>query len=71
MDYASGPYTVMFSANMMRMSFDISINDDQIFEPNENFFLAINTSTLPVGFFAVDPSEAIVTIVDDDGKIFL
>lgn len=71
MDYASGPYTVMFPANTMRMSFDISINDDQMFEPKENFFIAINTSSLPIGFFAVDPSEAAVTIVDDDGRIFL
>ena len=67
-DYDSGPYTVTFSAGQTRAPFNISINDDDIFEMNENFVLTINESSLPSGIAVNTPNETIVTIVDDDGK---
>ena len=47
--------------------FDIQINDDNILENNENFMLTINQSSLPTGITVGSP-QAIVTIVDNDGK---
>ena len=70
-DYESGPYPVVFTANVTRVPFNISITNDTMFEENENFTLAINSSSLPTGFSAGDPYRATVTIVDDDGRIFL
>ena len=67
-DYDSGPNTVTFSAGEESISFGISINDDNIFEHNENFALAINASSLPSGVYVGNHSETIVTIVDNDGK---
>ena len=45
------------------------INDDNIFENNENFMLTINSSSLPSNVTIADLSEAAVTIIDDDRKI--
>ena len=67
-DYDSGPYTVTIPAGQTRASFNISINDDDIFEMNENFVLTINESSIPSGIAVNTPNETIVTIVDDDGK---
>ena len=67
MDYDSGPYTVTFPAGVTSASFSIPINNDTILEGNENFMLTIN-QTLPDGVTRGTPSEATVTIVDDDGK---
>ena len=68
-DYDSGPYTVTFPAGHTRASFDVSINDDDIFESNENFTLVIMKNSLPNGVIRDGP--ATVTIVDDDGELIL
>ena len=52
----------------MNISFSISINDDNIFEENENFTLAIYQS-LPTGVIVGNPGQATVTIVDNDCKL--
>ena len=66
----SGPYSVIFPANMTYVTFNISITDDTMFEENnETFMLTITDSGLPsvmVGY----PDQATVTIVDDDGKLW-
>ena len=53
---------------MTMMPFDIPINDDAIIENNENFALTIDPSSLPTGVIVGSPDQAIVTIVDNDGK---
>ena len=67
MDYTSGSYSVTFPAGVMSVPFSISINDDNIFENNENFILTINPS-LPTGVMVDNPGQATVTIVDNDCK---
>ena len=69
MDYISGPYIVTFSAGMTRVPFNIPINNDEIYEINENFTLTIDPSTLPTDVSVGSPGEATVTIVDDDRKL--
>ena len=64
-DYGSGPYTVMFPATVTKASFNILISNDDIVEQNETFSLII---TPPSGIIAVDPTTAVVTIVDDDSE---
>ena len=68
MDYISGPYTVTFPAGSTTATFDVPINDDNIYETNENFILTINETSLPTDVTHGSPVEAIVTIVDDDRK---
>ena len=68
MDYTSGPYTVTFSAGMLNISFNISINDDNIFEENEKFTLTIYQS-LPTGVMVGNPDQTTVIIVDNDRKL--
>ena len=69
MDYTSGPYTVTFPAGQTTATFDVPINDDDIFEIDENFILTINPSLLPTRIITVGNSgQAIVTIVDNDRK---
>ena len=68
MDYTSGPYSVTFPAGVTSVPFNISINDDNIFEENENFTLTINSS-LPTGVMVGNPGQATVTIVDNDRKL--
>jgi len=50
------------------VTFDVPINDDSIFEGNENFMLTIDQSSLPTNVNPGDPGEATVTIVDNDRK---
>ena len=54
---------------MTTASFNISIFDDILDESNENFMLNINSTALPIGFFAGNPNVATVTIRDNDGKL--
>ena len=56
---------MIFPPNTINASFDISITNDAILELNETFTLNICP---PDDFSVVDPDEAVVTIVDDDGK---
>ena len=68
-DYDSGPYTVTFTAGQTSASFDVPINDDNIYERNETFSLAIDQSTLPNMVMLLPMCRLDVTIVDDDCKL--
>ena len=57
---------MIFPPNTINASFNILITNDTILEQNETFTLNICP---PDDFSVVDPDEAVVTIVDDDGKI--
>ena len=64
-DYNSGPYNVTFTAGMTSSSLVITINDDNMFEDNENFVLKFDSvpSIIAIG----DPREATLTILDNEG----
>ena len=53
---------------MTSVPFDIPITDDIVYEGDENFLLTIDPS-LPTGVSVGTPSQATVTIVDDDRKL--
>ena len=61
----------MIPSGMTTDSFNISIFDDNEDENDENFMLTINSTALPIGFFAGNPYEATVTIMDNDGKLIV
>ena len=66
MDYTLGPHSVTFLAGVTSVPLNISINDDNIFENLEQFFVTIN-SLLPTS--VTYPYEATVIIVDNDRKL--
>ena len=66
-DYDSGIYNVVFPAGETSVPFDVPINDDDIYEGNEDFDLTIIRNTLPAGVTRGNPDSATVTIRDDDG----
>ena len=68
MDYDSGPYFITLPAGVMSIPFNVSITDDNVFEGNESFMLAINLSSLPSDVTVGNPGQTTVTIVDNDGK---
>ena len=68
-DYISGPYPVIFLAGMTRVAIGILINDDNVFENNENFSLAIDPSYSPSYVTVGHPDKVTVTILDDDCKM--
>ena len=68
MDYTSGPYTVTIPAGVTTATFSVPITDDMILEGDEDFMLTIDPS-LPDGVMLGTPSEATVTIVDDDCEL--
>ena len=69
MDYIFGPYNVTFPVGQTTATFNVPINDDDIFEIDENFILTINPSLLPTRITTVGNSgQATVTIVDNDRK---
>ena len=55
-DYNSGPYTVMFTAGQISVTFYIPINDDSILEGDERFTLTVSNATL------------LLTIIDNESK---
>ena len=66
-DYNSGPYNVTFLVGEIIATVIVPINNDNIFEDDENFTLTIDPSSTPDG---VSGGPATVTIVDDDRKWF-
>jgi len=67
-DYNSGLYTIIIPAGQTFVPFNVSINDDNVFEGTEDFDLTIDPSSLPDGVTGGDPGSATVTIVDNEGK---
>ncbi|XP_065884398.1 IgGFc-binding protein-like isoform X2 [Dysidea avara] len=65
-DYISGPYIVTFPAGVTKVSFDVLITDDNILESDEVFNLTIDPSSLPRRVTVTDPSQAVVTIIDNE-----
>ena len=68
-DYEFGIYNNTFSTEVTRIAFNVPVNDDNIFEGNENFTLIIDQFSLPKNVTVVEPNKtATVTIVDNDGE---
>ena len=67
-DYESGPYLVSIPAGQKNTLISVPITDDDILERNETFTLFINKQSLPDHVIVDNPNEAMVTILDDDGK---
>jgi len=59
---------VIIPAGRISVPFDIPINDDSVFEENEEFFLTINQSSSLNGVIIGSPNIAVVNISDDDGE---
>ena len=53
---------------MSSISFDVPINDDSVLETNETFHLDIIPSSLPSRVSQSDPSQADISIIDDESK---
>ena len=67
-----GPYPVIFAAGLTSTEFYISIIDDDVYENNETFKLAINSLFLPHNVSTVDPTnQTTVIIKNDDSKWFV
>ena len=69
-DYTSGPYMATVPAGMTNASFNVGIIDNDELENTENFYLTIDSSLLPNNVMS-HPSQAIVTILDDDCKLYI
>ena len=67
-DYTFGPYYVTFPANASSAYLQNILNDDNIVEKDEYFTLTINSSSLPIGVYAGNPSHTRIIIRDDDCK---
>ena len=53
---------------MTSVLFNVSITDDNVLEVDENFSLTIDPSSLPSNVTIDNPSQATVTVLDNDGK---
>ena len=56
---------------MTNVSLNIPVTNDNIFEDNEQYDLSINSVHLPYFLTVGDIGQAMVTIIDDDGKLLL
>ena len=65
-DYVSGPFSVTIPAGQANISFDVPITDDNIYEQNEKFKLAIDRSSTPDGVRIGNPRKVTVVIGDND-----
>ena len=69
-DYNPEPRDVEIPAGKTRVTFNVSVNNDDTFEGNENFTLTVNVS-LPTGIMVGEPELTTVIIVDDDCECLL
>ena len=67
-DYSSGPYNVTIATGQMRVPFDVPINDDNVFEGNEEILLIIDQASSLNGVIIGSPKVAVVNILDNDGE---
>ena len=65
-----GPLNITIPAGQISVLFNISIMDDNIFEQNEFLTLIIDSSSLPNGVSIQPECMLMITIVDDDGKLY-
>ena len=55
-------------AGQISVSFDVPINDDNVFEENEEFLLTIDQSSSLNGVIIGSPNITVVNISDNDGE---
>ena len=55
-------------AGQISVPFDVPINDDNVFEENEEFLLTIDQSSSLNGVIIGSPNVAAVKISDNDGE---
>ena len=67
-DFVTGPYTAIFTAGRTEASFSVPIIGDIVLERNEQFQLSIIPASLPDRVSVGNPSQATVTIRNDDGE---
>ena len=70
-DYSPGPYSVTFPAGTTTASFSIVIIDDNLTEENEQFYLTADPTTLLNDVVIDNLGAAVITIVDNDSKLFI
>ena len=68
LDFTSGVYAVLFPAGVTRVTFNVTIIDDNILEHDETFTLAIDLSTLPNRIIIGGSTHTRITILNDDSK---
>ena len=66
-DYKFEKCNVTFQSGNNNMLLNITIINDELLEPDENFILTINSSSLPSHVDISNPSNTTVTILNDDG----
>ena len=67
-DYNSEPFNVTIPAGSINASFEVAINDDNIFEQIEDFHLTIDQLSSLSGVIIGNPDRAVVNIFDNDRK---
>ena len=56
-------------AGQMSVPFDVPINDDNVFEENEEFLLTVGQFSSLNGVIIGSPNVTVVTILDNDGEL--
>ena len=67
-DYELETHEVIFQKGTNHTTLNITINDDTVWEANEDFTLTIDTSSLPSNVTVTKPGNTTVTILNDDCK---
>ena len=73
-DFEGGAFEVYFESTETSRNFTLTTMQDEIFEPSENFgvFLQVLYEYQKLGIYIDSANnEAIITIVNDDGKIHI
>ena len=69
-DYRSGVHNVTLAARMTSVQISVTIKDDTILESQEEFKLTILSLSLSETLIIGSPGEAIVTVIDNDCKLY-
>jgi len=70
-DFDAGPYNVTFPAGVTSVLFDVPIINDNIFEPNEEFYLTLSPKFLPDNVFLEGILKTKIIIKANDGNLHM
>ena len=67
-DFILRTHSISFPARVTRVAFNVTIIEDNVLEPNENFSVGVDPITVPSKVTVGSSSRTTVTILNDDSK---
>ena len=68
LDFNFGPRNILFPAGVTRITFNVTIVEDNMLEHDESFSVSVDPLILPNRVTIGSSGHTVVTIIDDESK---